>query len=203
VGTVSAGHRCAPDATADDERHTIARAQQGDEAACRAIVERHQRRVLSQLRGVLVPSGRGAVAEDLAQETFLRAFRALPRFMVDERTNLGAWLVTIATRVALNELRRRGPAQARLDSIVEAFPASSRPDLEAPIFGRAVARALAELAPAYRAAFLLRELHGLDYAEIATALSIDLGTVKSRLSRARARLRELLEEVDDDRRPVR
>src|SRR2546425_241237 len=61
----------------------------------------------------------------------------------------------------------------------------------------AITRALHTLSPDARAAFLLREYHGLDYGEIAVALSIDLGTVKSRLSRARAALRERLAEVHD------
>ena len=61
--------------------------------------------------------------------------------------------------------------------------------------GRALERAVEELAPPFRAVFLLREVHELDYDEIARALEIDVGTVKSRLSRARSALREALQEV--------
>jgi RNA polymerase sigma-70 factor (ECF subfamily) len=60
------------------------------------------------------------------------------------------------------------------------------------LIGRAIERALADLAPSFRAAFLLRELHGMSYAEIASMLQIEVGTAKSRVSRGRLRLRELL-----------
>jgi RNA polymerase sigma-70 factor (ECF subfamily) len=66
------------------------------------------------------------------------------------------------------------------------------PAHDAPLVGRGVEAAVLSLSPPLRAAFLLRELHGFDYADIAEALDVDLGTVKSRLSRARARLREAL-----------
>lgn len=175
----------------------LARAQQGDAAACRVLVQRHQRRVLGQLRAMLVPAGRGQLVEDLAQETFLRAFRALPRFRGDGRASLATWLVTIATRVALNELRRRPPVVEKLDTVTEALPRPDESVAERHASARAIEQAVADLSPAYRGAFLLRELHGLDYSEIAEVLRIDVGTVKSRLSRARARLRAALAEVHD------
>ncbi|MCX4245379.1 RNA polymerase sigma factor [Paraliomyxa miuraensis] len=175
----------------------LRRAQQGDAAACRALVMRHQRRVLGQLRAMLIPAGRGGLVEDLAQETFLRAFRALPRFRGDGRASLATWLVTIATRVALNELRRRPPRVEALDTVTESVKAGETAVIERHASGRAIEQAIADLPPAYRGAFLLRELHGLDYGEIAKVLEIDVGTVKSRLSRARARLRQALAEVQD------
>ena len=66
------------------------------------------------------------------------------------------------------------------------------PGREAALVGRAIESAVQSLSPPLRAAFMLRELHGFEYGEIAEALGVDLGTVKSRLSRARARLREAL-----------
>lgn len=173
------------------------RAQRGEAAACRALVRRHQRRVVGQLRAMLVPAGRGSLVEDLAQETFLRAFRALPRFKGDGRASLATWLVTIATRVALNELRRRSRCVEELDTVTESMRTSEAAMVDRHASAQAIERAVADLSPAYRGAFLLRELHGLDYAEIAEVLEIDVGTVKSRLSRARARLREVLAEVHD------
>lgn len=182
----------------------VVRAQQGDAAACRELVRMHQRRVLGQLRAMLAPVGRGGLVEDLAQETFLRAFRALPRFRGDGRASLGTWLVTIATRVALNELRRRPPHTEPIDTVTETVRAidaarsSESAVIERHASAQAIERAIADLPPAFRGAFLLRELHGLDYGEIAEVLEIDVGTVKSRLSRARARLRLALAEVSDD-----
>jgi len=175
----------------------LKRAQQGDAAACRTLVLRHQRRVFGQLRAMLAPVGRAGMVEDLAQETFLRAFRALPRFQGDGRARLGTWLATIATRVALNELRRRPPRIECLDTVTESVHGHDEAVADRQASAQAIERAVAELSPTYRGAFLLRELHGLDYAEIADTLSIDIGTVKSRLSRARARLREALAEVHD------
>ncbi len=173
----------------------LLRAQKGDAAACRALVKRHQRRVVGQLRAMLAPVGRGGLVEDLAQETFLRAFRALPRFRGDGRASLSTWLVTIATRVALNELRRRPPRTECLDTVTESVGGGEAAVVERHASAQAIERAVASLSPAYRGAFLLRELHGLDYGEIANVLQIDVGTVKSRLSRARAKLRQALAEV--------
>lgn len=175
----------------------VLRAQQGDAAACRALVRAHQRRVLGQLRAMLAPVGRGGLVEDLAQETFLRAFRALPRFRGDGRASLSTWLVTIATRVALNELRRRPPHTECLDTVTESVRTAEAAVVERHASAQAIERAIADLPPAFRGAFLLRELHGLDYGEIAEVLEVDVGTVKSRLSRARAKLRQALAEVCD------
>ena len=171
----------------------LARAKAGDAAACRALVERHQGRVFAQLRGLLRPAGREAWVEDLAQETFLRAFRGLDGFTGDVDRALGAWLLTIATRVGLNELRKNRPRASELNTIEETLcTRRDDPSVNGHVIGRGIDDAVRELPPAYQAAFLLRELHGFEYAEIATALEIDLGTVKSRLSRARSRLREAL-----------
>ncbi|MCH9683614.1 MAG: sigma-70 family RNA polymerase sigma factor [Deltaproteobacteria bacterium] len=183
--------------TREVEDLVLHRAQRGDSAACRALVLRHQRRVVGQLRAMLVPAGRGLLVEDLAQETFLRAFRALPRFRGNGPASLGTWLVTIATRVALNELRRRSTRTECLDTVTESMQTHGAAVAERHASATAIEQAVADLSPAYRGAFLLREVHGLDYAEIAEVLEIDVGTVKSRLSRARANLRKALAEVHD------
>jgi RNA polymerase sigma-70 factor (ECF subfamily) len=163
---------------------TLARAQRGDEAACRALVERYQRPVFALLGRMC---GRARV-EDLAQETFLRVFRALPRFERAGPARLSTWILTVATRLALDELRRRPPQLVELDP---GLPGPSRTD--AGVERRALVKAVAALSADQQAALLLREVHGLEYDEIARALGIDLGTVKSRLARARAALRAALE----------
>jgi len=174
---------------------TLARAQRGEAAAWRVLVEHYQRPVFALLSRMLSPGGRAQLVEDLAQETFLRVFRALPAFDAGGRARLSTWILTIATRLCIDELRRTAGRTEPLERAREvAAPARSDARVEA----RAIARAIAELAPEYRAAFLLRELHELEYDEIGRALGIDLGTVKSRLSRARAALREALAEVSDD-----
>ena len=177
----------------DPDAACIAAAKRGDRAACRALVQRHQRRVFGTLRAIVGPAGRAGVVEDLAQETFLRVFRALPRFDGDGAAKFSTWLGTIATRVALNELRRRRPPTVVLDTVAEQLPSGI--GTATPI-AAAIERAIEGLSPTYRGAFVLRELHGLEYAEIARVLEVDLGTVKSRLSRARALLREALARAD-------
>jgi RNA polymerase sigma-70 factor (ECF subfamily) len=183
-----------PEAREIDEL-SLARAQRGDRAAQSALVDRYQRPVFALLSRMI---GRDrAAVEDLAQETFLRALRALPRFSAQGPARLSTWILTISTRLALDHLRRRAP---RPDDVSDAggLPAVLPwPDQD--VHRRAVAAALtdavAALAPPFRAAFLLREVHGLSYEEIARALEIDGGTVKSRLSRARAALQEALAEM--------
>ncbi len=171
----------------------LARAQRGEPTACRAIVRAYERRVAGQLRAMLAPAGRAGLVEDLAQEVFLRAFRALPRFVPQGSASLATWLVTIATRVALNELRRPRPFVRGLDTVSEDYGHAAHGQPVGAV-GRAIERAIADLPAVYRGAFLLRELHGLDYTEIAALCEVDLGTVKSRLSRARAKLRSALED---------
>jgi RNA polymerase sigma-70 factor (ECF subfamily) len=178
---------------------TLVRAQRGDKAAFRRLVQRHERPVFALLSRMLTPSGRQSMVEDLAQETFVRVYRGLPEFGSDGRNNLMAWILTIATRLALDELRKRPLGTESLDR-TELLPATDRTDegVERKALRDALERAVLSLPPTFRAAFLLREVHELEYEEIATALSIDLGTVKSRLHRARAALREALQGIEHE-----
>jgi RNA polymerase sigma-70 factor (ECF subfamily) len=180
-------------ALAEVDEITLARAKRGEEPARRALVERYQRPVHALLFRML--GGRGDVAADLAQETFVRVFGALARFSPAGPARLSTWILTIATRLALNELRRR-PHEPLADAEVE-VPGGARPDreLERRAVAAAVRRAIGELKPDYRAVLILREYHELEYEDIAVALEIDLGTVKSRLARARGALREALGEL--------
>jgi RNA polymerase sigma-70 factor (ECF subfamily) len=162
---------------------TLKRAQRGEDRACRELVVLYQRRVFALLGRMI---GRSPLVEDLAQETFLRVFRALPAWTPNGPARLSTWILTIATRLALDELARKKPQLASIE-------ASIPPDAEARAMGRAIERAVGQLQAEFRAVFLLREYHDLDYDEIARALDLDLGTVKSRLSRARAALRKALE----------
>ena len=176
---------------------TLRRAQRGEPAACRALVERYQRPVFALLHRMMGAARRDRV-EDLAQETFLAVFRALGKFAPLGPARLSSWILTIASRRAIDELRRTGESPVALDDQVLIAPARTDEQARRRDLGQRVERAVGDLAPGYRAAFLLREVHGLDYAEIARALSIDLGTVKSRLARARAALRAALADLEED-----
>jgi len=176
------------------DARTLRLAGAGDAAAARTLVDTYQRRVFALASRMLAGRGRATI-EDAAQDTFLEVFRRLPGFQPGGAARLSTWILTIAARRAIDELRRRRPT---LLADLEA-PGDARGDDRAirRELVAAIERALRDLSPELRAAFLLREYHGLDYAEIASALAIDLGTVKSRLSRARAALREHLAEVHD------
>jgi RNA polymerase sigma-70 factor (ECF subfamily) len=181
---------------AADERALLCGALAGDRDAARTLIERHQHAVGGLLQRVLRGSQLDALAEDLAQETFLRAFAALARFDPDGPARFSTWLLTIATRLALQAIARRRVGTEPFDEHAIASPVAA-PD-ESPDrarLGACIERAVGALAPGYRAVFVLREYHGLDYGEIARALDLDLGTVKSRLSRARAALKVALEGV--------
>lgn len=138
-----------------------------------------------------------ALVEDLTQETFLRVFKSLAGFTLDGSARLSTWILTIATRLALNEQRNQRRA------IVSAVPEAPEPIADARAddtaqrraLGEILEREIARLAPDHRAVFLLREYHDLEYAEIARVLEIQVGTVQSRLSRARAALRLALEDI--------
>ena len=173
----------------------LRRAQRGEEAACRALVERYQRPVFALLHRMLGPARRDRV-EDLAQETFLHVFRALAGFAPLGPARLSTWILTIASRRAIDELRRRARAgEVETESLGgqdAVSPERADDGARRTALAARVAAAVEALAPEYRAAFLLRAFHGLEYAEIGRALDIDLGTVKSRLARARAAVRGAL-----------
>lgn len=181
----AAALRRGPDAL---DELTLRRAQRGDARAWRALIDHFQQPVHALIWRLLAGRARHR-AEDLTQETFVRVLRALPKFDPDGPALLSTWILTIATRLTLNELRRPEPAG------LEREPAAREradADSERKRLGDAIAAAMTELPDAQRAVLVLRQYHELDYAEIAEALELDVGTVKSRLSRARAALRESL-----------
>lgn len=168
---------------------TLRRAQRGDERAWRALIARYGQPVHALIWRLLAGRARHRV-EDLVQETFVRVLRALPGFDPAGSASLSTWMLTIAARLALNELRR--PEAAALELAEEpAGPGTERADAgaERRRLAEAIGAGVAALPDAQRAVLVMREYHDLDYAEIAAALELDLGTVKSRLARARAALR--------------
>jgi RNA polymerase sigma-70 factor, ECF subfamily len=167
---------------------TLRRAQRGDQRAWRDLIERYQGPVHALIWRLLAGRARHRV-EDLTQETFVRVLRALPKFDPAGPASLSTWILTIATRMTLNELRRPEPAGLDREPL---GGERADADAERKRLGAAIAGGVAALPDAQRAVLVLREYHDLDYAEIADVLELDVGTVKSRLSRARAALREHL-----------
>lgn len=165
---------------------TLRRAQRGDERAWRDLITRFQPPVHALIWRMLAGRSRHR-APDLTQETFVRVLRALPRFDPNGPASLLTWILTIATRLTLNELRRPEMQVLVDEPVVDDVPQERRR------LAAAIGDAMAKLTQDHRAVIILREFHGLDYDEIASVLEIDVGTVKSRLSRARAALRESLQ----------
>jgi RNA polymerase sigma-70 factor (ECF subfamily) len=168
---------------------TLARARAGDEAALSALVERYQRRVYALVGRMMVT--RPELIDDLAQEAFVKVLRGLPRFEAGGTARLSSWILTVATRTCLDTLRVKRPAA---EPIPESLPSGSDPEGETAQrqMGRRVEAAMAALPEDMRAVVILRAYHDFDYDEIAAALGLELGTVKSRLGRARIALRAAL-----------
>ena len=161
-----------------DEGGLVAAAKEGEGEAFLRLVEVHQGQVRAFLRGM---TGDRELAEDAAQETFLQAWQGLGGLRQEDR--FSSWLYTIARRTALKHLRQRSLA-VPLD---DAPPVEDRraPD---PVFRQDLEAALALLDAEQRAAFLLVPVFGLEYQEAAEVLGCPVGTVASRVSRARVRL---------------
>ena len=174
--------------TAPLDELTLRRAQRGDERAWRDLVERYQQPIHALIWRLLAGRARHRV-EDLVQETFVRVLGALPAFDLAGPASLSTWMLTIATRLALNDLRR--PEHGAIEVEPEATDRTDEP-AERRRLGTAIAKGIAVLPDAQRAVLVLREYHDLEYQEIAAVLELDLGTVKSRLARARTALREHL-----------
>ena len=172
----------------------------GDPRAFGEIVARYQVRLLNFVYRMIGDRER---AEDLVQEAFLRVYRHLNRF--DRSRKFSTWIYTIASNLAKNELRNRSRSplvtleQTRPQEDDDLRPiefedTSSRPD---DLYERRQLRALvdqtvAQLSSHHREVFVLRELEGKSYEEIAEIMHCNLGTVKSRLNRARQSFAELI-----------
>ncbi len=167
----------------------LARCQAGEPAALRAFVEHYQRAVFALLSRII---GQLPEVEDLAQETFLRAIRALPGFDRGGAARLSTWLLTIATRLALDVCRKRS-RERRSPLVAEPVSASTpEHELQRAQLRGAIASAVDELPSDQRAAFVLAEFHGFTMEDIAAALQTPKSTVKTRLFRARAKLSQAL-----------
>lgn len=172
----------------------------GEERAFQELVQRYQTRLLNFIYRTI---GDREKAEDLVQEVFIRVYRHLHRF--DRSKKFSTWIYTIASNLAKNELRNRSRNPLVLFQTIRAgfqdedrplqFEDSSmRPDdlYRKRHLRELVEQAVAQLPPHHREVFVLRELEGKTYEEIAEITSCNLGTVKSRLNRARNSFAEII-----------
>jgi len=183
----------------DQDRTLLERIRAGDMAACDECIRQHAGSVY---RLALRLMRNEAEAEDVMQDTFLNAFKGIDKFV--GRSSLRTWLYRIAYNAAVLRLRKRGPELISLDEAAdpeegwslpkEFFDWSNMPEreLEKAEVRAEMERAIDELPPTLRAAFVLRELEDLSTEETARALGVTEATVKTRLHRARLWLRERL-----------
>jgi RNA polymerase sigma-70 factor (ECF subfamily) len=186
-------HPAAVEGGSDQDLAMVARARRGDMEALTELVERHRRVVVRVASRVVGADD----ADDVAQDAFLRAFHRLDHFRAEG--SFRAWLLTITSRVALDHLARR-----RTDRHAPA-PIDEGPATELPSSVRLPADALESrerierlegklslLGDERRLVLVLRDIEGFSYEEIAEVADVPLGTVKTRLHRARHELIDLL-----------
>lgn len=175
------------------EEQCVAQARGGDASAFEELVRTYEAPVYRL--ALHMCGGRAEDAQEVAQEAFLAAWRGLPRFRGQCR--FSSWLYKLTANAAVDHLRRekRRPAAVPLENAGEpADPHTPQEELERRELHRAVQQALDRLTPEHREVLLLRQMQGLSYQEIGAALSLEEGTVKSRLSRAKRQLRTILAE---------
>jgi RNA polymerase sigma-70 factor, ECF subfamily len=182
----------------EDEPALVAAARGGDLKAFEELVSRYERKIFRLAMNI---TGNREDAEDVMQEAFLKSYSHLQEFQGDSR--FYTWLVRIAVNEALMKLRKRRPGQVSLDDPgepgEESFPQEVRdwgPSPEQHFAQTELAGILSEaiekLEPGYRMVFVLRDIEELSTEDVAGLLSLSEAAVKSRLLRARLKLRDIL-----------
>jgi len=184
---------------AEEDRELIRMAQNGDKAAFRRLVERHQRRAFAIAMGLVRDEND---ARELVQEAFLRVYRGINKFQGG--SSFFTWLYRIVTNLAIDLMRKPGRRDAELrenQSADEesAFPLVSRIDGADPLnvmrrreIAQRLQAALDALPDYHRGVILMREVEGMSYDEMAQAMGVSKGTIMSRLFHARQKLQRAL-----------
>lgn len=182
----------------DDEAALVSAAKSGDESAFEELVNRYERKIFRLTMNI---TQNREDAEDSMQEAFLKSFTNLDRFQGDSR--FYTWLVRIAVNEALMKLRKRRPNQVSLDEPVntendsvfreiEDWGPSPEKKFAQTELNEILNSVIGELDPIFRVVFLLRDVEGVSTEETAKILDISVAAVKSRLLRARLKLRQKL-----------
>jgi RNA polymerase sigma-70 factor (ECF subfamily) len=183
-----------------DDRQLITACLEGDDSAYGELVRRYQDRLYSTVYRLV---NRTEDAQDVVQEAFLNAYQALDSFKGDSL--FFTWLYRIAVNTAIS-LKRRQRAMLSIEAnrhaeaaIEPADPSSeSRPEygLEQEEQGQRIREALARLSPEHRMVLVLKDMEGHKYEAMAEILEVPIGTIRSRLHRARSELRDILEKEE-------
>jgi RNA polymerase sigma-70 factor (ECF subfamily) len=179
----------APVLPGEDDARLVAEARDGSEGAFREIVERYHPMAYSVVRGVL---GDRADVEDVTQEVFIKVYGALAGFRGESK--LSSWIYQIARNEAISHGRRSQIRTEPIENVVVETPAESRPDEE---YGRKIRRenlerCLEELDEAFRTVLELRYMGEMSYSEIADAMDLPIGTVKTYIHRAKVELKRVM-----------
>ncbi|MBW2455321.1 MAG: sigma-70 family RNA polymerase sigma factor [Deltaproteobacteria bacterium] len=196
----AASNRAERQREAEEDRALVEKAQKGDRAAFRKLVERHQRRAFAIAIGLVRDEND---ARDIVQEAFLRVYRSLDRFKGG--SSFFTWLYRIVTNLAIDLMRKPARREAELfenpniSEDAEAFPFLARIDGADPIdmvrrreIAERIQTALDALPPYHRAVIIMREVEGMSYQEMAEAMEVSKGTIMSRLFHARQKLQRAL-----------
>lgn len=172
--------------------------QNGERHVFRVLVERYHGRIRNLVYSIFHEQ---EIVEDIAQEVFIKAYEALPHFRFE--ASFYTWLYRIAVNKSRDELRKRKvrrmfSLQTMLDSSDKEFHAKITVHPEDREAQELIAAGLQALPEKFRLPVVLKDIDGLSYEEIAEVMQCEIGTVKSRLSRARAMLRELLKPLLKD-----
>lgn len=177
-----------------DERELIARLQKRDEAAFEELIRQYEKKVYTLCFRMC---GNSEDAEEAAQDAFLALWRGIDRFR--QESTLSTWIYRLATNACIDTLRRRKKQSGSVslddeELFVDAVDTSPQPQetVEHREVQKLLQEGLSALPEEYRKVLILREIEGLSYTEIAESASIELGTVKSRISRGRSLLRNFL-----------
>lgn len=177
-----------------NERELIARLQKRDEAAFEELIRQYEKKVYTLCFRMC---GNSEDAEEAAQDAFLALWRGIDRFR--QESSLSTWIYRLATNACIDTLRRRKKQSGSVslddeELFVDAVDISPQPQetVEHRETQKLLQEGLSALPEEYRKVLILREIEGLSYTEIAESASIELGTVKSRISRGRSLLRNFL-----------
>jgi RNA polymerase sigma-70 factor, ECF subfamily len=176
----------------DEDLDLVAKARAGNLDAFETLVTKHQHRLVNFVRVMTSSASDQDAAEDVAQEAFLRAYRALGQFR--GQSTFRTWLYQIATNVArTHSARRRDRKEMQEPDAPHERERPSEENIERRVIAHdQLRRALDELPDDWREALVLRDIEGLEYKEIAQLLKIPIGTVESRIFRGRQRLKAAL-----------
>lgn len=171
--------------TLTDDAQLIAACRRGEARAMEMLYHQFKRRVFGMAHRIVGPND----AEEVAQEVFVRVFRGLANFRGDSA--LSTWIYRLTVNCSLSHLARRGRRHEVGDETLAEVPAAPVVARD-PALAARIERALLELPPGYRAILVLHDVEGLSHEECAAILECRVGTCKSQLHKARARMRELL-----------